>query len=159
MSFFSGSTRGKARSRAYQLTNVCCLCHRREKGKKGKGNKEITHLKWLDSKNLPLPSGFSGLRSPCFLKSDSFSPLSYLRPQAVSPLFSWGGGKEGGNVLFQRKGVPRKKEKKKKLLFSSLMHNPRCPIVSFFLTQIFGLLIIKVTGRSSNRRPMFMHSN
>lgn len=72
--------------------------------------------------------------------------------------------------MFKRKGVTRKKEKKrrerkkererkKKPLFSSLIYNPRGPIVSFFRTQIFELLIIKVTGLGSNRLTMFMCSN
>jgi hypothetical protein len=58
---------------------------------------------------------------------------------------------------FVEKGLQERKEKK--LLFSSVIYNPRGLIVSFFLTQTFELLIIKVTGPGSNRLSMVMLSN
>lgn len=155
--FFSGSTRGKARSGASQLTNVCCLCHRRKKGKEGKRNKGITHLKWLDSKTLPLPSGFFWVTVTLVFRVAPL-PLSPMEDLKQLPHRS-PQGKKRGNVLFERKGVTRKKERKEKLLFSSLIYSPRCPIGSFFLTAIFQLVIIKVTGQGSTRLTMFMHSN
>lgn len=116
---FQGQTRGKARPRASQLKNVCGLCpgerrgggERRQK-KQRDHTREVAGL-WGKKKNLPLPSGFSGLLSPPPLfEMVTHSPPSYLRPEAISPLFSR--GKKRGNVLFKRKGVTRKKERKRK---------------------------------------------